>query len=70
MAALVGFLVTYPYGTLTLLTLVYLATIPMAYRRHARRMQGPAADPYRTTEGEHLPGEPPLDKIPASETKH
>ncbi|MFN3743118.1 MAG: CDP-alcohol phosphatidyltransferase family protein [Hyphomicrobiaceae bacterium] len=32
-AALVGLLVTYPYGTLTVLTLAYLAMIPFSYRR-------------------------------------
>mgnify|MGYP001054449771 CR=1 FL=1 len=32
-AALVGLLVTYPYGTLTVLTLAYLAMIPYSYRR-------------------------------------
>ncbi|RTL64200.1 MAG: phosphatidylcholine/phosphatidylserine synthase [Hyphomicrobiales bacterium] len=69
-AATVGFLVTYPYGTLTLLTLIYLATIPMSYRRYARRMQEPVADVFRAPEGDHLPGDAPLDKMPAGETKH
>jgi CDP-diacylglycerol--serine O-phosphatidyltransferase len=32
-AALVGLLVTYPYGTLTVLTIAYLAMIPLSYRR-------------------------------------
>jgi CDP-diacylglycerol--serine O-phosphatidyltransferase len=32
-AAIVGLLVTYPYGTLTVVTLGYLATIPASYRR-------------------------------------
>jgi CDP-diacylglycerol--serine O-phosphatidyltransferase len=32
-AALVGLLVTYPYGTLTVLTLAYLAMIPYSYQR-------------------------------------
>ena len=32
-AALVGLLVTYPYGTLSVLTLAYLATIPYSYQR-------------------------------------
>ena len=35
-AALVGLLVTYPYGTLTVITLGYLATIPFSYRRFHR----------------------------------
>lgn len=33
-AAIVGLLVTYPYGTLTVVTLGYLATIPASYRRY------------------------------------
>lgn len=32
-AALVGLLVTYPYGTLTVITLCYLAMIPYSYQR-------------------------------------
>jgi CDP-diacylglycerol--serine O-phosphatidyltransferase len=70
MAALVGFLVTYPYGTLMLLTLVYLGTIPMAYRRYARRMQEPATDAFRAPDADHIPGDPALDTIPVGETKH
>ncbi|MDX2202694.1 MAG: CDP-diacylglycerol--serine O-phosphatidyltransferase [Hyphomicrobiaceae bacterium] len=70
MAALVGFLVTYPYGTLTLLTLVYLATIPFAYRRYARRMREPATEAFHAPDGEHMPGDVPLDKMPVGETKH
>ena len=38
-AALVGLLVTYPYGTLTVLTLAYLATIPLSYRRFHQLQQ-------------------------------
>lgn len=34
-ASLVGLLVTYPYPTLTVLTLVYLGMIPISYRRFA-----------------------------------
>lgn len=38
-AAIVGLLVTYPYGTLTVLTLAYLATIPLSYQRFHQRQQ-------------------------------
>ncbi len=69
-AALVGFLVTYPYGTLSLLTLVYLGTIPMAYRRYARRMREPVGDVIRTSGGERIPDDARLDDMPAGETKH
>jgi CDP-diacylglycerol--serine O-phosphatidyltransferase len=44
-AALVALLLTYPYGTLTVLTLLYLATIPLSYRRFERRLAEPAAQP-------------------------
>lgn len=69
-AALVGFLVTYPYGTLTLLTLVYLATVPLAYRRFARKLQEPATEPARTGGEERVPGQTRLDDLPAADTKH
>lgn len=44
-AALVGLLVTYPYGTLSVITLAYLATIPLSYRRfqYLKRMDEEAA---------------------------
>lgn len=38
-AALVGLLVTYPYGTLSVITLVYLATIPYSYQRFQQRQR-------------------------------
>jgi CDP-diacylglycerol---serine O-phosphatidyltransferase len=38
-AALVGLLVTYPYGTLTVVTLAYLAMIPLSYRRYQHRQR-------------------------------
>lgn len=69
-AALVGFLVTYPYGTLTLITLVYLGTVPMAYRRYARKLGEPVAAGTRAPGEERVPGEPRLDELPAGETKH
>lgn len=69
-AALVGFLVTYPYGTLTLLTLVYLGTIPMSYRRFARKLQEPVTEPARTSSGERVPTQSRLDDLPAGDTKH
>jgi CDP-diacylglycerol---serine O-phosphatidyltransferase len=40
-AAMVALLVTYPYGTLTVLTLIYLACIPLSYRRFQHQMQQP-----------------------------
>src|SRR5262245_19585795 len=41
-AAVVALLLTYPYGTLALLTLIYLALIPLSYKRFERRLYEPA----------------------------
>jgi CDP-diacylglycerol--serine O-phosphatidyltransferase len=66
--ALVALLVTYPYGTLTLGTLLYLAAIPVSYRRFQQQLQEPAPA------GEEAPRPPgdraPIGEIPAGETKH
>jgi CDP-diacylglycerol--serine O-phosphatidyltransferase len=50
----VALLVTYPFGTLTGATILYLASIPLSYRRFARMMaatqappEGPASEPVR-----------------------
>jgi CDP-diacylglycerol--serine O-phosphatidyltransferase len=40
-AALVAMLLTYPYATLALTTVLYLAVIPLSYRRYERRLQEP-----------------------------
>jgi CDP-diacylglycerol---serine O-phosphatidyltransferase len=45
-AAVVALLVTYPYGTLTLLTLIYLACIPLSYRRFQQRLLDPVMQQY------------------------
>jgi CDP-diacylglycerol---serine O-phosphatidyltransferase len=45
-AAVVALLVTYPYSTLTLLTLIYLACIPLSYRRFQQRLNDPLMQPY------------------------
>lgn len=44
-AALVALLLTYPYGTLTVLTLLYLSVIPFSYRGFERRLAEPAPQP-------------------------
>jgi CDP-diacylglycerol---serine O-phosphatidyltransferase len=68
-AALVALLVTYPYGTLTLLTLIYLAAIPVSYRRFERKLQEPAAQTAVGTEPTRAAGEADSE-MPAGETKH
>jgi CDP-diacylglycerol--serine O-phosphatidyltransferase len=45
-AALVALLLTYPYGTLTVLTLLYLAAIPWSYRRFEHHLTKPAPQPH------------------------
>jgi CDP-diacylglycerol---serine O-phosphatidyltransferase len=61
-AAVVALLLTYPYGTLTVGTLLYLATIPLSYLRFERRLyepapQSPAVRPARDEELRPPPGE-------------
>jgi CDP-diacylglycerol--serine O-phosphatidyltransferase len=68
-AAVVALLLTYPYGTLTVGTLLYLATIPLSYLRFERRLYEPV--PQSTAVA--VPPQQPQDELrppPASETKH
>lgn len=79
-ALLVGFLVTYPYPTLTVVTLLYLAMIPISYRRFQfKQKEWDATNPQPETAaagpGERPPSHgsiatPPLHSIPPGETKH
>jgi CDP-diacylglycerol--serine O-phosphatidyltransferase len=70
-AMLVGLLVTYPFGTLTLVTLLYLGAIPLSYRRFEEKLREPAPQPTAGAEAVRLPGESrPIDDLPAGETKH
>ena len=80
-AALVALLVTYPYGTLTVLTLAYLLSIPFSYRRFELRLLEPASQPAPAAQaasashvagessGVRLVGEQPREPQ-AAETKH
>lgn len=72
-AALVALLVTYPFGTLTVGTLLYLASVPLSYRRFQQTtMQEdvPQAKPG-AEEAMRLPGEDQSARdLGASETKH
>lgn len=65
-AALVGLLVTYPYGTLTVVTLTYLAMIPVSYKRYE---QSKRAWETETAAGE-LAADGAIVAMPPSETKH
>ena len=78
-ALLVGMLVTYPYPTLASVTLLYLALIPISYRRfQAKQRQwdidNPATEPVPTAAGGPAPSAgvatAPLQSAPPGETKH
>jgi CDP-diacylglycerol--serine O-phosphatidyltransferase len=70
-AALVALLVTYPYGTLTLVTLLYLATIPISYRRFEQKLQEPAPQAAAGAQAMRVPGDgDAISEIPVGETKH
>jgi CDP-diacylglycerol--serine O-phosphatidyltransferase len=66
-AALVALLVTYPYGTLTLVTLLYLGLIPVSYRRFEQKLREPVPASPETI---RLTGEDGQHGEAASETKH
>src|SRR5262249_22611810 len=56
-AALVALLVTYPYGTLSVGTLAYLASMPFSYRLFELRLKDPVAP------ADHRSGEGPLPQF-------
>jgi CDP-diacylglycerol--serine O-phosphatidyltransferase len=68
-AALVALLLTYPYGTLTVLTLIYLATIPFSYSRYERRLSEPAPQPHPPAVRPES-GPPHDEQPPVGLTKH
>jgi CDP-diacylglycerol---serine O-phosphatidyltransferase len=70
-AALVALLVTYPFGTLTVVTLLYLSAVPISYRRFQQKMQEPAPQPRTSVDAPRLSGEETrLGDLGAGETKH
>jgi CDP-diacylglycerol--serine O-phosphatidyltransferase len=83
-ALLVGLLVTYPYPTLTVATLLYLALVPVSYRRYKAKLRqweienpsvgtmGPGGGGAAVPEGGQAVGSAaaPLAGIPPGETKH
>jgi CDP-diacylglycerol---serine O-phosphatidyltransferase len=66
-AAVVALLLTYPYGTLTVGTLFYLAAIPLSYLRFERKLYEPAP---QSTAVAVPPQQDAMRPPPASETKH
>jgi CDP-diacylglycerol---serine O-phosphatidyltransferase len=71
-AALVALLVTYPYETLALVTLVYLSFIPISYGRYQQHLRQPTVGAAPAAEpAAELPAEAgAVDGMPAGETKH
>jgi CDP-diacylglycerol--serine O-phosphatidyltransferase len=64
-AALVALLVTYPYGALTLLTLLYLAAIPISYRRFEQKLKEPAT---QTSVGQTSVGQTSVGQTSVAQT--
>ena len=79
-ALLVGLLVTYPYPTLAVVTILYLAMIPVSYRRYVwKQAEWDRANPVTTPlpgPAMHAPASPPtsgsaaISAVPPGETKH
>lgn len=69
-AAAVALLITYPYGTLTLVTLLYLGTIPLSYQRFERKLFDPVIEGTPAPGASPSPESPSLPDIPVGPTKH
>jgi CDP-diacylglycerol--serine O-phosphatidyltransferase len=72
-AAFVALLVTYPYGTLTIVTLLYLATIPLSYRRFEHHRKAWEASTAHTAAGGSGPvaqADLTANVPPPGETRH
>jgi CDP-diacylglycerol---serine O-phosphatidyltransferase len=76
-ALLVGLLVTYPYPTLTVVTLIYLALIPLSYRRFQEKQRlwdvaNPALDPIpgSVVAAPSSGATTPARTVPPTDTKH
>lgn len=72
-ALLVGLLVTFPYPTLTVVTILYLAMIPVSYRRFQWWQakwdaENPVTTPYPPPAS--LPASGGIESVPPGETKH
>jgi CDP-diacylglycerol--serine O-phosphatidyltransferase len=70
-AAAVALLLTYPYGTLTVVTLLYLACLPLSYQRYQRRLSEPAHSAAGAATGPvTVPRDEGGERPPAGETRH
>jgi CDP-diacylglycerol--serine O-phosphatidyltransferase len=70
-AALVALLLTYPYGTLTVITLFYLAIIPLSYHRFEHHLSAPGQQPQAQPQPPPISSEHQDDEgSSAGQTKH
>ena len=69
-AAVVALLLTYPYGTLTVVTLIYLAALPYSWMRYQRRLSEPVAHPAASPESVLPARDDGKQQPPAGETRH
>ena len=69
-AALVALLLTFPYGTLTVLTLLYLAVIPLSYRRFEHHLSKPTAALQPQAQPPSVRTDRPDDGPSAGQTRH
>ena len=69
-AVVVALLLTYPYGTLTLATFIYLASLPFSYRRYERKLYEPAVQSAAGTEPVRVSKDDGAPQPPAGETRH
>jgi CDP-diacylglycerol---serine O-phosphatidyltransferase len=71
-AALVALLVTYPYETLALVSIIYLGFIPVSLRRYQQNLRQPAPEMATAQAADQLGGAetPAVAGAPAGETKH
>jgi CDP-diacylglycerol--serine O-phosphatidyltransferase len=69
-AALVALLLTYPYGALTVLTLLYLATIPLSYRRFEHHLAAPQPNAQPQPPGVQSEHQDSERGTSAGQTKH
>ncbi len=69
-AAVVALLLTYPYGTLTVVTLIYLAALPFSWMRYQRRLSEPAAHSPADSESVRPASDDSTRQPPAGDTRH
>jgi len=69
-AAVVALLLTYPYGTLTVVTLIYLAALPYSWMRYQRRLSEHAVQSAVGPEPVRPARDEGTQQPPAGETRH